>query len=87
MFGYIIGTLHRMVNAGITKIVVNTIISACDIVFSFNLLPGGFNIIQVAANLSAMARCDDLLLILFSVHVITTFMVRDDCVISQLFAS
>ena len=25
-----------------------------------------------------MARCDDLLLILFSVHVIMMFMVRDD---------
>ena len=33
VFGYIIGTLHRMVNAGITKIVVKTIISACDIIF------------------------------------------------------
>ena len=51
MFGYIIGTLHRMVNAGITKIVVETIISACDIIFlSFSLLPGGLNIIQVVAN-------------------------------------
>ena len=52
MFGYIIGTLHRMVNAGITKIVVKTIISACDIIIilSFSLLPGGLNIIKVAAN-------------------------------------
>ena len=34
-----------------------------------------------------MARCDDLLLILFSVHVIMMFMVRDDSFVSQLFAS
>ena len=50
MFGYIIGTLHRKVNTGITKIVVKTIISACDIILSFSLLPGGLNIIKVAAN-------------------------------------
>ena len=33
VFEYIIGTLHRMVNESITKIVVKTIISACDIIF------------------------------------------------------
>ena len=53
MFGYIIGTLHRMVNAGIIKIVVKTIINACDIIF-YHLVcyqgPGGLNIIKVAAN-------------------------------------
>ena len=31
-----------------------------------------------------MARCDDLLLIMFTVHVIMMFMVRDDSFISQL---
>ena len=34
-----------------------------------------------------MARCDDLLLTVFSVHVIMMFMVRDDSFISELFAS
>ena len=34
-----------------------------------------------------MARCDDLLLIMFSMHVIMMFIVRDDSFTSQLFAS
>ena len=52
MCGYIIGTLHRMAIAGITKIVVKTITSACDIIF-YHLVcyhAGGLNIIKVAAN-------------------------------------
>ena len=70
-----------MCNAGVIN--VKTIISTCDIIFYYLvLLPGGLNLIS--CSYSVMARCDDLLLIMFSVHVIMMFIVRDDSFILQL---